>query len=67
MNPLEQLETALAPDHAQELAEPNLARVLEEESIHQLLDDLLGRLDEDEASRFHTHVPTPEFCLDSEE
>jgi hypothetical protein len=42
-------ETTFAQDQAQGLANPNLTRVFEPESIHQLLDDLLGDFEENDS------------------
>jgi hypothetical protein len=49
MNPVDTMETVLTLDQAQELAEPSLTRVFEQESINQLLDDLLGDFEEDDS------------------
>jgi hypothetical protein len=45
----EAIETVLTLEQAEEMAEPNLMRVFESESIHRLLDDLLGDFEEDDS------------------
>ena len=47
--PVAAIETVLTLDQAQELAEANLTRAFEPESIHRLLDDLLGDFEEDDS------------------
>jgi hypothetical protein len=49
MNPADTIETALTLDQVQELAEPRLMHAFQPESIHQLLDDLLGDFEEDDS------------------
>ena len=49
MNPVDTIEAALTLDQVQELAEPSLMRAFQPESIHQLLDELLGDFEEDDS------------------
>jgi hypothetical protein len=68
MNAVEELEAVLTLDQAQELAAFNSGAVVGGgSSTQQLLDDLLGRFDEDDSAVFVAHNPTPEFYPDSEE
>jgi hypothetical protein len=46
---LDTMESVLTLDQAQELAEPALPSGFEMESIHQLLDDLLGDFEQDDS------------------
>lgn len=68
MNPVEELEEVLTLDQAQELTDfdPGAA-VGGGSSTQQLLDDLLGRFDEDDSPRFLPHAFAPEFHTDSDE
>jgi hypothetical protein len=68
MNAVEELEAVLTLNQAQELADFDSGSVVGGGlPIHQLLDDLLGRLDEDDSAMFVAYSSTPEFYPDSEE
>jgi hypothetical protein len=68
MNPVEELEDALTLDQAQELADFDSGIAVERgSSTQQLLDDLLGRLEDDDSPMFMEHGLTPEFYADSDQ
>jgi hypothetical protein len=68
MNAVEDLEQILTLDQAQRLADfdPTVTAdaVL---PTQQLLDELLGRFEEDDSPTFLAHGLTPEFYADSDE
>jgi hypothetical protein len=68
MNVVEELEQVLTLDQAQERVEcdprPGAREGL---PTQQLLDDLLGRFEEDDSPMFLAHGLTPEFYADSDE
>jgi hypothetical protein len=67
-NAVEDLEQALTLDHAQELIGFELVPVVEApSSTQQLLDEMLGRFEDDGSPMFSPHGLTPEFCADSDE
>ena len=66
MNLVEQLEEILSLDQAEELADLDLRPAEVHQSTQQLLDDMLGRFEEDDLSQCLTHGPTPGFYLDSD-
>jgi hypothetical protein len=65
MNVVKELEAVLTLDQAQQLADfdSGMGGV---SSTQQLLDDLLGRLEEDDSEMFIAHGLTPEFNADSD-
>jgi hypothetical protein len=64
MNSVEDFEQVLTLDRR--LAEFDWSPAVEgASSTQQLLDELLGRFEDD--GSFQTHGHTPEFCLDSED
>jgi hypothetical protein len=68
MNAVEELEQVLTRDQAQRLVDFDLSPAVEgSSSTQQLLDDLLGRFDEDDLSTFVVPGLTPEFYADSDE
>jgi hypothetical protein len=68
MNPVEDLEDVLPLDHAQELMGFDSSPVLEAaSSTQQLLDELLGRFEDDGSPMFFPHGLTSEFCTDLDE
>jgi hypothetical protein len=68
MNFVEELEEVLTLDQAQELADFDSGAAVEgRSSTQQLLDELLGRLEEDDSPMFLAHALTPEFHTESDE
>ena len=68
MNVIEELEEVLTLDQAQGLADLNSSSDVEgPASTQQLLDELLGRFEEDDSPTFPAHGLTPELCADSDE
>jgi hypothetical protein len=68
MNVVEELEAVLTLDQAQGLADFNQTPVIERgSSTQQLLDELLGRFDDDELPGFLAYGLTPEFQPESDE
>jgi len=68
MNAVEELEAVLTLDQAQGLADFDPLRALEGGSpTQQLLDNLLGRFEEDDSPMFVANGLTPEFYADSDE
>jgi hypothetical protein len=68
MNAVEELEEVLTLDQAQVLADFDPSPAVEAGSAtQQLLDELLGRFEEDDSPLFLAHGLTPEFCADSDE
>ena len=66
MNVAEELEQVLTLDQTERLVDFDSSPVVEgSTSTQQLLDELLGRFEEDGSFQAHGH--TPEFCLDSED
>ena len=66
MNAVEELEEVLTSDPAQGLADFDLCPE-GDSSTRQLLDELLGRFEEDDSPTFLTHGLPPEFYADSDE
>ncbi len=68
MNAVEELEQVLTLDQAQRLVDFDLSPAVEgSSSTQQLLDDLLGRFDEDDSPTFVAPGLTPELRADSDE
>ena len=66
MDAVEVLEAVLTLDQVQELADLDEGGV-GDSSTHQLLDDLLGRFEEDESPIVLAHCLAPEFHTESDE
>jgi hypothetical protein len=67
-NAVEELEDVLTRDHAQELIGFDSSPTVEAASSTQrLLDELLGRFEDDDSPMFSPHGLTPEFCADLDE
>jgi hypothetical protein len=67
-NAVEELEDVLTLDHAQELVNFDSSPALEgPSSTQQLLDELLGRFEDDGSPMFAPHGLTSEFCADFDE
>jgi hypothetical protein len=60
MNAVEELEEVLFLDQAQPDTDGS-------SSTQQLLDELLGRFEEEDSPTFLALALTPEFCVDSDE
>jgi hypothetical protein len=68
MSVVEELEEVLTLDHAQELIGLEPGPVVEApSSTQQLLDELLGRFEDDGSPMFSPHCLAPEFCADYDE
>jgi hypothetical protein len=68
MNAVEELEEVLTLDQAQRLVDFDPAPALEGgSSTQQLLDELLGRFEDDDSPMFLAQGLTPEFYADSDE
>jgi hypothetical protein len=68
MNAVEELEEVLTLDQAQELVDFHPTSAVEGgSSTQQLLDELLGRFEEDDSPMFLAHGLTPEFYAGSDE
>ncbi len=68
MNAVEALEEVLTADQAQQLIGSDPGPVVEApSSTQQLLDELLGRFEDDDSSMVLAHGLMPEFCTDSDE
>jgi len=68
MNAVEELEEVLTLDQARQLIAFNSSPVVEgPSSTQQLLDELLGRFEDDDSSTVLGHGPTSEFYPDSDE
>jgi hypothetical protein len=68
MSVVEELEEVLTLDHAQELIGLEPGPVVEAlSSTQQLLDELLGRFEDDGSPIFFPHGLAPEFCADYDE
>jgi hypothetical protein len=68
MNVVEELEAVLTLDQAQGLADFNPTPVAEKGvTTQQVLDELLGRFDDDDLPVFLAHSLTPEFYVESDE
>jgi len=67
MNVVEELEQILTLDQAGRLVESDPSRDASlASSTQQLLDELLGRFEEDDLPMYLAHGITPEFYTDSE-
>jgi len=68
MNAVEELEAVLTLDQAQELADSNSSPgVAGATSTQQLLDELLGRFEEDDSPTFLAPGHLPEYYADCDE
>lgn len=67
MNVLEEIETVPTLDQAQQLVDIDPTPPERNSSTQQLLDELLGRFEEDDSPMFAAHGLTPEFHADSDE
>jgi hypothetical protein len=68
MNAVEELEQVLTLDQAQRLVDFDPSPDVEVgSSTQQLLDELLGRFEEDDSPMFLAHGLTPEFYADPDE
>jgi hypothetical protein len=66
MNVVEQFGQVLTGDRTRELVESS-SGVEPASSTQQLLDELLGRFEDDDSPIFLAHALTSEFCFDSGE
>ena len=66
MNGVQELEEVLTLDQAQQLLDCDSATVEGASSTQQLLDELLGRFEDDDSPVFLMNL-TPEFSVDSDE
>ena len=68
MNAVEELEEVLTLDQAQQLVEFDSSQGADGgSSTQQLLDELLGRFEDDDSPMFLSHGLTPELYADSDE
>ncbi|HSZ02362.1 MAG TPA: hypothetical protein VK788_22885 [Terriglobales bacterium] len=68
MNPVEDLEQAVTLDQAQQFVDFDSNPAVEApSSTQQLLDELLGRFEDDGSPMLSPHGLTPEFCADFDE
>jgi uncharacterized protein YaaN involved in tellurite resistance len=68
MNAVEDFEQVLTLDQAERLVDFGSSSTDEgAASTQQLLDELLGRFEDDGSSMFLTHGLAPDFCADSDE
>jgi hypothetical protein len=68
MNVVEELEEVPTLDQAQRLADFDPTQAVERgSSTQQLLDELLGRFEEDDSPMLLAHGLTPEFYADPDE
>jgi hypothetical protein len=68
MNVVDELEQILTLDQAERLVESDLSwDVSAASSTQRLLDELLGRFEEDDLPMHLAHGIAPEFYIDSEE
>ena len=68
MNALEQLKEVLTLDQAEGLVDSDATQDLEAiSSTQQLLDELLGRFEDDDAPLFLTHGLGPDLCAGCDE
>jgi hypothetical protein len=65
-NAVEELEEVLTLDQAQQLLDCDRTTVEGASSTQQLLDELLGRFEDDDSQVFLMNL-TPEFSVDSDE
>lgn len=64
MNAIEDFEQVITLGQAERLVDFDSSPVA---STQQLLDELLGRFEDDGSSMFLTHGLAPDFCADSDE
>jgi hypothetical protein len=68
MNAAQELEEVLTLDQAQELADSDPGAAIGEGlSTQQLLDELLGRFEDDDSAMVLAHGVPPEFYADSDQ
>jgi len=67
MNAVEELEEALTLDQVQELADFDPIVTAGGTATQQLLDELLGRFEEDDSPMFSANALNHDFCTDSDE
>jgi hypothetical protein len=67
MNGVQELEEVLTLDQAQQLLDCDRTAVEGASSTQQLLDELLGRFEDDDSPAFLMNSLTPEFCADCDE
>jgi hypothetical protein len=67
MNAVEELGEVLTLDQAQGLVDVDSPTIERASSTQQLLDELLGRFEDDDSPIFLMNGLTPEFCGDSDE
>jgi hypothetical protein len=67
MNAVEELEEVLILNQVQELADFDPTATADATATQQLLDELLGRFEEDDSPMFSTHTLNHDFCADSDE
>jgi hypothetical protein len=66
MNAVEELEQVLTLDQARGLTDFDPTVTVDAASTQQLLDELLGRLEDDDSTTFMAHGRMPEFFSDSD-
>jgi hypothetical protein len=65
MNPVEDLEQALTLDQAEQFVDFNPGPAVEApSSTQQLLDELLGRFEDDDSPMFYANALNQDFCAD---
>jgi hypothetical protein len=67
MNAVEELEEVLTLDQVHELADFDPTGTANATATQHLLDELLGRFEEDDSPMFSAHVLNHDFCSDSDE
>jgi hypothetical protein len=67
VNTVEELEEVLTLDQAQQLVDFDSTTIEGVSSTQRLLDDLLGRLEDDDSPIILMNGITPEFSADSDE
>jgi hypothetical protein len=68
MNAVEDFEQVLTLDQAEQFADFDSSPVVDgASSTQQLLDELLGRFEDDSSPMSLTHGLAPDFCTDSDE
>jgi hypothetical protein len=68
MNAVEDFEQVLTLDQAEQFADFDSSPAVDgASSTQQLLDELLGRFEDDGSPMFLTHGLAPDFCTDSDE
>jgi hypothetical protein len=68
LNAVAEFSEALTLDHPEHSVDFESTRAVDGvSSTQRLLDELLGRFDDDSSPMFLAHDCTPEFCVDSDE